>query len=286
MSHGPLLSTEELSIRLGDPDLVVLDCSVNLRQDADSGFVAEPMSAAWEQGHIPGSRYCDLTNDLSDPNSDLRFTMPDAEHFGAAMEAMGVGDDSTVVLYDRRFTMWATRVWWMLRAFGFDNAFVLDGGWRSWSSEGRETATGPTGPARRASFSSAPRPELIATVDHVLAAVDDQGTCIINALSPENHDGSDAVYGPAGHIPGASNVYAVALVDGETHKYRPLAELQAEFAGAGVAAADQPIITYCGGGIAATSDAFVLSMLGYKNVAVYDGSMSEWVLDPARPLEV
>ncbi|MEL7156962.1 MAG: rhodanese-like domain-containing protein [Actinomycetota bacterium] len=101
-------------------------------------------------------------------------------------------------------------------------------------------------------------------------------------MSPENHSGADDSYGRAGHLPGAGNVFAVSLVDRETHRFRPTDELTQLFA---EVPADVPVITYCGGGIAATSDAFVLTeLLGRRDVAVYDGSLSEWVLDDARPL--
>ena len=110
----------------------------------------------------------------------------------------------------------------------------------------------------------------------------DGATCIINALSPEQHRGEDAAYGRRGHIPGAANVYAVDMVDPDTHRYHPLDELRTRFQ---TALERDRAITYCGGGIAATSDAFVLTLLGHPNVAVYDGSLSEWTQDPDAPLE-
>jgi thiosulfate/3-mercaptopyruvate sulfurtransferase len=111
------------------------------------------------------------------------------------------------------------------------------------------------------------------------------GTCVINALSPGNHDGSEEHYGRPGHLPGASNVYALHLLDPHTQCYLPLDQLKALFDE--IASDDKSIVTYCGGGIAATSDAFVLkALLGHDDVSVYDGSLSEWLLDPNRPLEV
>jgi thiosulfate/3-mercaptopyruvate sulfurtransferase len=278
-----LVSTQWLAEHLEDPDLRILECTVNLRP-GPQGFVAEAVRDQWEEGHIPNSAYADLTNDLSDPHSDLRFTMPTPEHFASAMEALGVGDGTRVVLYDRRMTMWATRVFWMLRAFGFDECAVLDGGWRSWTLEERPIGTGPAPVRPAARFRPSPRTGMIASVEEVLAAVGDGATCIVNALSPDNHDGTDTSYGRPGHIPGATNVYAVGLVDPDTQRYLPVQELSAMF---GHLPEEGPVITYCGGGIAATSDAFVLTqLLDRSDVAVYDGSLSEWMRDPARPLEV
>ncbi len=242
------------------------------------------MRQIWADDHIPNSAYADLTFDLSDPRSDLRFTMPTAERFTSAMEDLGVGTGTRVVLYDRRFTMWATRVWWMLKTFGFDNCAVLDGGWTSWVADGFATTSDPAPTRASTTFHAEPRPELIADLERTKAALND-GTCIINALSGSNHDGTDASYGRRGHLPGASNVYAVDLLDPESHRYLPIDQL-AELLGDATRTSG-PIITYCGGGIAATSDAFVLSaLLGKNDVSVYDGSLSEWLLDPNRPLEV
>ncbi|MCP3988411.1 MAG: sulfurtransferase [Actinomycetia bacterium] len=276
-----LVSAAWLGDYLDDPDLRILECTVELKP-APGGYEIQEQSAVWAEGHIPSSAYVDLANDLSDQTSALRFTMPSSEQFAAAMEAVGVGEGTRVVLYDRRMTMWATRVFWMLKAFGFDQCAVLDGGWKNWTGQGRPTTTDPTPIRSQARFAAKPRPQMIASLDRIEAAVGDAGTCIVNSLSPQNHDGTDDGYGRPGHIPGASNVYAVALLDQETHLYRPVDELAALF---DHVPANKPVITYCGGGIAATSDAFVLTeLLGRTDVAVYDGSLSEWLQDPDRPL--
>lgn len=133
-------------------------------------------------------------------------------------------------------------------------------------------------------FRAEPRSDMIADLERMKAALSD-GTCIINALSASNHDGSDASYGRRGHLPGASNIYAVDLIDPESHRYLPIDQLSELFQDEMTATG--PIVTYCGGGIAATSDAFVLTaLLGRTDVSVYDGSLSEWLLDPNRPLEI
>lgn len=280
-----LVDATWLADHLGDDDLVVLDCTVELRPGGSAGYEAVSGRAKWEQACIPGSGFADLVDALSDPDSSLRFTMPTPDRFAAAVAALGVGDESAVVLYDRRFNMWATRMWWMLRTFGFDRAAVLDGGWRAWQAGGHPTAAGRDRPTPApATFTPRPRPGLIASSDDVLNATRTP-TCLVNALSPEQHRGDDDTYGRTGHIPTATNVYAVDLVEPETHVYLPLADLRAHFDRAGIPGdLDEQVITYCGGGIAATSDAFALHRLGHRNVAVYDGSLSEWVTDPDRPM--
>jgi thiosulfate/3-mercaptopyruvate sulfurtransferase len=280
---GYLVETEWLAASLDDPTLRVLECTAILHPLADGGYRAESGLATWASGHIPRSGFADLTGDLSDRTSPLRFMMPPPEQFAAAMGALGVGDGTRVVLYDRAVNMWAARVWWMLRASGFDDAAVLNGGWRKWTLEGRPVSTDPC-PYPPATFVPHPRPQLFADKSAVLAGLGDRATCVVNALTEEQHRGTGGVhYGRPGRIAGSANVAARALVD-STHAYLPLDELRKLFTDSGALASGR-VITYCGGGIAASSDAFVLALLGHENVAVYDASLSEWAADPSLPME-
>jgi len=284
---SPLVSTEWLAARLDEPDIRILDCTVYLHPLPGGDMRAESGRADYEKGHIPGAAFADLIADLSDPESRLRFTLPSPERFAAAMGRLGVGDDSRVVLYAAgapgSSQGWAPRLWWMLRAFGFDRAAVLDGGWRKWLAEGRPVSTEPARhpPAR---FTARPRPGLFVDKTAVRAAMDAADTRLVNALTPEQHAGSGGPhYGRPGRIPGSANVPARDLFDSATGAYRPLPELESLFRAAG--ALDRPkVITYCGGGIAASADALVLTMLGAGDVAVYDASLQEWARDPAMPM--
>jgi thiosulfate/3-mercaptopyruvate sulfurtransferase len=281
-----LVETAWLEAHLDDPDLRILDCSVFIAIDAN-GVRLDSGRGAWMESHIPGSGFADLLQDLSDRNSRLPFMMPAATQFAEAMSRYGVGDATHVVLYDacgdRWAHMWAARVWWMLRACGFDHAAVLNGGWHKWRSEGRPVSTEtPAHPP--AAFIARPRPELWADKREVLATIGDGHQCLVNALTPEDHAGTAVRYGRAGHIPSSVNVPTVALIDPDTHAYLPEAQLRAQFETVGALGRDR-VITYCGGGIAASSDALILTLLGARNVAVYDGSLLEWAADPALPME-
>lgn len=279
-----LVETDWLAAHLGDANLRIFDCTTYLDPHPVTVYVARSGRPDWEQGHIPGSDYLDLQGELSDRSSPLRFTMPSAEQFAAAMSRHGVGDGTRVVLYSVGSVMWAARIWWMLRAFGFDAAAILNGGLDKWKAEGRPLSTEPA-PSRPAHFVARPRPEMIATKAQVAAAIGDPRTSIVNALSGRQHTGEGGVhYGRPGRIAGSVNVPAQGLVDAETKVFLPAGNLAALFAETGADKADK-VITYCGGGIAATADAFVLALLGRDNVAVYDGSLSEWVKDPAAPME-
>lgn len=277
-----LVSTSWLASQLGQDDLRVLDCTVVLAPGPSGRYAVESGRAGWDKAHIPGSALADLAGDLSDPHSPLRFTLPTPERFATAMGALGVGDGMRVVLYDSRLNMWAARMWWMLRVFGFESAAVLDGGWRAWTADGQPTSTdAPHWPPAR--FTPRPRPGLFVGKDEVRTAIDTGRTCVVNALDRAQYRGDTQQYARPGHIPGAANVPAVELVDEATHRYRPMEELQSAFAD--VTGRGDPVITYCGGGIAASSDAFVLHLLGHDDVAIYDNSLSEWAADPSLPME-
>jgi thiosulfate/3-mercaptopyruvate sulfurtransferase len=278
-----LVDTEWLAEHLDDRAVRVLECTVYLHPaDVPGGYRVESGRGRFTQGHIPGAGFADLLEDLSDRGSRLRFMMPPAKQFAEAMGRYGVGEGVRVVLYDRFVNMWAARVWWMLRAFGFDDAAVLNGGWKKWTREGRPVATDDGArPAR--TFVARPRPELIADKAGVLAALHEERACVLNALTEEQHRGGGVTYGRPGRIAGSVNVAARDLVDPETHAYLPPDVLRGKFAAAGALDARR-VVTYCGGGIAAASDAFVLTLLGHDDVAVYDASLSEWAADPALPM--
>lgn len=283
-----LATTGWLAENLSKPTLRILDCTVYLRprEDGKPGYTAVPGIEDWTREHIPGSVYADLPNDLSDRESLLRFMMPPAAQFAAAMETYGVSDDSQVVLYDRAGNMWAARIWWMLRAFGFDNARILDGGWTSWTSEGRPVSS-QTQPPSRGTFTARLRPGLMATKEDVLDAMSAGEGCIVNALNASQHRGEIAPYGRPGRITGSVNVPAMGaggVVDPATQTYQPTTEILRRFESAG-AQLNQRMIAYCGGGIAASSAAFAATMAGFANVAVYDASLSEWAADPTLPME-
>jgi thiosulfate/3-mercaptopyruvate sulfurtransferase len=280
-----LVETEWLATHLEDPGIRLLECTVYLHPaDLPGGFRVESGRAKWAEGHIPGAGFVDLQEELSDRASPLRFMMPPAAQFAEAMGRAGVGDGVRVILYDRAVNMWAARIWWMLRAFGFDEAAVLNGGFRKWTGEGRPLAT-DAGARPPRIFTPRPRPSLIADKAGVLAALGESGACVLNALTEEQHRGTGGNdYGRPGRIAGSVNVAARDLVDPRTHAYLPADVLRAKFEAAGAFGAGR-VVTYCGGGIAASSDAFVLTLLGRDDVAVYDASLSEWANDPALPME-
>lgn len=280
-----LVDVAWLQAHLDDPDLRILDCTVAFELGEGGKLTFFSGRAEWESEHIPGSAFADILSDLSDTASPYQFTLPSASSFARAIARLGVGAGTRVVLYDTTYTMWATRVWWMLHAFGFEDAAVLDGGLTAWKAAGAAVADDAPEIAP-ASFKAALRDGWFVDKHDVRAAVDDStSTCIIDALMPDMYSGAHKPYSRAGHIPGAINVPAVGVVDPDTRLFIDEGELRQRFAPA-LNDPGQSVITYCGGGIAATADAFLLRRLGKDNVAVYDGSMAQWTADEAMPLVV
>lgn len=278
-----LVSTDWLAERLGDPNLRIYDCTTHLLPHPTKAYTVGSGRADYDKGHIPGADFLDLQEELSDPDSEFRFTFPAPELFAAAVGRHGLGDDTEVVLYSTTTPQWASRVWWMLRAFGFDNAKVLDGGLVKWAKEGREISTAPASyPA--ATFTPRPRQGLIVQKEEMLAAIDNGAVCTINALSREQHAGGGRAYGRMGRIAGSTNVPTAELLDPKTTAFLPAADIAAHFAAVGADKSER-VLTYCGGGIAASATALLLFMLGHENVGLYDNSMSEWSNDDSLPME-
>ena len=283
-SSSPLIETAQLAGMLDNAGLRILDCSVSMTIADDGSYTFAGAHADWTQAHVPGSAFVDVLAELADDSSSLPMMLPDEAAFAAVMSRHGVGDDSHVVLYDRSNHAWAARVWWMLRCFGFDNAAVLNGGWRKWQREGRPVSNRAASHPQ-AAFTARRRPELMVDKTDVLEAIGQSETCLINGLSPDEHRGTAKTRFPrSGRIAGSVNVPCESLLDPETHAYLDPDAIRARFEAAG-ALREKRIITYCGGGIAACSDALALTLLGAENVAVYDGSLAEWTADDSLPME-
>ena len=279
-----LVSTDWLAGHLADPDLRILDCTVFLVPDPQITYQVVTGRAEFEKAHIPGAQFADLHNDLSDKSQPYRFMLPSAEHFAAAMGRLGIGDTTRIILYSGNTMWWATRIWWMLRVFGCDNAAVLDGGLQKWKAEGRALEAGPAATAAPRHFTARERPGLMVDKAAMRAAIGDGAVCTINALTPEQHAGAGGVhFGRPGHIAGSTNLPAAHLVDPITNTLRSPAQLREMFGAAG--ALDRKVMLYCGGGIAASADALALVMLGHRDVHLYDASMSEWAVDASLPME-
>lgn len=279
----PLVSTEWLAENLDHPSIRLFDASIHVRARQDeSGFITESGKSAWAEAHIPGANFLEMLADFSDNSRPAPMMMPGVERFSELCGRHGIGDDSIVVIYSAQSMASSARMWWMLRSVGYANAAVLDGGWEKWVSEGRpitsEVKQYP--PARFTAHPS--QPSLWADKDDVLCAIHNPAVCTINALHPDIYSGQVNRYGRPGHIPGSYNVYCNSLVDQEDGTFLPDHELRQRFVDA--RALNRRTIIHCGGGVSAGLGALGMTLLGHMNVAIYDGSMVEWCMNPALPL--
>lgn len=293
MEKIPLIvSTDWLEQRLGDPDLRIIDATTFMDIPADGGPPSvQSGKDSYDEGHIPGAVYADLLNELSDPESALPFMAPPRDHFIKKMTELGIGDDHYTVIYDQGALVensvvaayWASRLAWQMHYEGYENIAILEGGLPKWKEENRPLTAVP-GNYSPATFTGQRRPELLATKEDVRQAMNDDNVILINSLSPEDFRGESNTYPRKGHIPSSVNVFFGLHADQQTKEIHDDADLREPFEKIGALDPDKKVITYCGGGIAATWNALLLNKLGQKNVAVYDGSMNEWASDPSCPL--
>ncbi|MGW0754097.1 sulfurtransferase [Streptomyces sp. NPDC002587] len=271
-SPGPLVGVGWLAQRLAAPGLVIFDASVGAHRGAAH--------------RIPGARPFDLDGDLSDHDAPAPHTMPGAARFTEAMRALGVDDTSTVVVYDGAGIYSSARAWWMLRAMGFDRAAVLDGGLPAWEAAGLPVeATGPAwgkpaaaagGGGPRGSFTARPRPGLLADGATIAAALADPAAAVLDARTRERFAGTAPEPRPGlrgGHMPGAFNL-PFAELQRPDGLMRPAEELRA--AVHALTGGRKRLYFSCGSGVTACVLALGATLAGYRDLAVYDGSWSEW----------
>lgn len=237
----------------------------------------------FEQGHIPGAAFVDLETDLAGPpGQNGRHPLPDADAFGEAMRRCGVSSSRPVVVYDDVSGTSAARAWYLLRHHGHPDVRLLDGGWSWWRRLGGSVETGPGSPAYG---DFRPTSGGLPVVDAVGAAALARDGLLIDARAPERFRGEHEPVDPvAGHVPGAVNIPTARnlVAEGErTGRWRSRDELSAEYRLAIEAGTDVGV--YCGSGVTAAHDVLALELVGVQ-AALYAGSWSEWVTDPARPV--
>jgi thiosulfate/3-mercaptopyruvate sulfurtransferase len=224
-------------------------------------------------GHIPGAVYFDIDK-IADHSTDLPHMMPTPGEFSAAVGTLGIGDGDVVVVYDHSGIFSAPRVWWMLKAMGHETVKVLDGGLPKWKAERRAVETGSVTPGAKF-FTAVAGPERMRDFDAAMNVIKDKSAQMVDARSASRFTGAEAepragVRG--GHMPGAINVpwRTIVAADGTL---KPAAELRNAFAAVDLG---EPIVTTCGSGISAAILMLGLGEIGAKNVALYDGSWTEW----------
>jgi thiosulfate/3-mercaptopyruvate sulfurtransferase len=281
MTQPALISAPALQQALQTPgtDLLVLDCSFDL---ADPGAGQR----AYAAGHLPGARYVSLDDTLSSAKTGRngRHPLPARATFAQAVAALGANTDTLIVAYDNAGGMYAARLWWMLRWAGHAAVSVLDGGIAAWKAANGaiETAT----PAPRAPGQFPLRNSLVATVDYaqLLGLIGSPERLVVDARAPDRYRGENETLDPVGgHIPGAANRFfrGNLAADG---RFRPAAELRAEFTALLGGRAPASVIHQCGSGVTACHNLLAMEVAGLGGAALYPGSWSEWCAQPGAPI--
>jgi len=268
-----LVSTEWLAGQLGSDDLRIVDATYFATDPA-----RDPL-ADYVAGHIPGAVFLDLAS-LADPDSDLPGMVPPPALFAERMRALGLGDDSRIVLYDNAPHRTAARAWWLLTLYGARDVAILDGGLARWTAEGRPLEQGRVTPDPR-EFTVRRDDGAVRDLDGMRANQVSRAEQVVDARSPARFTGAEVDPRPdvaAGHLPGSVNLPYDRLFAADG-RWKRGAELRAVFDAAGVDLA-RPIVTTCGSGVTAAVVLFGARLLGAERTALYDGSWSEWGADP------
>ena len=272
-----LANPDWLAESLSRSGLRIIDCRWRVDGTGRKLFAA---------GHVPGAVHLDWATELVDGDDPLPFQLADPEQFAAAMVRAGVADGMTVVVYDDTHSLYSTRVWWSLRAYGFESVRVLDGGWPGWLASGRPTSTGT--PRRRAATAFTPRldPRRRLSTADVASLVGSGRAVLVDARTPSDYQGQGGPGPRRGHIPGAINL-PVALLARDDSQFFPPADVLGRLVAKRGISRDRRIVTYDGTGIGAAKVAFTLELLGFRDVAVYDAGWPDWAMraDGEHPIE-
>jgi len=278
---APLIAAQALQQALSTlgVDVLVLDCSFDLANPAAG-------RRAHDAGHVPGALYVSLDDTLSGAKTGLngRHPLPTREAFASAMAALGAHDHTSIVAYDNAGGMYAARLWWMLRWAGHAQVSVLDGGYAAWVASGAAVASTPTAPRAPGGFTL--RPALVQAVGYadVLANTQSRERLVVDARAADRFRGENETLDPVGgHIPGAANrLFRLNLaVDG---RFKPAAELRAEWLALLGGMPVSGVINQCGSGVTACHNLLALEAAGLPGAALYPGSWSEWCAQPGAPM--
>ena len=275
-----------LKDRYDRQDIRIYDCTSYLHYtdehpsqpyDVVSGF------DNYRTSHIPNAAFLDLQQSLSDNDSPYRFTIPELQDLADRFKKQGVGDPFHIILYSANGMQWATRIWWMLYAVGYEKVSILNGGFAAWQQAGLPTQDSIT-TCSPGKFEARIRPNIFVGKQRVLEAIADQKTVLLNALTRDLHLGESARYGRPGRIPTSINIPFSNFMKNGLDYIRSASEAQQILAKYGLTP-NTDIVNYCGGGIAATLNAFVMLQLGFSDLQIYDNSMSEWAMDHSLAIE-
>jgi thiosulfate/3-mercaptopyruvate sulfurtransferase len=273
-----MISAEQLAQRLRGPEPPLL---------LDVQFVlGDPPGGRrlYEGSHLPGAVFCDLDTVLAGPVGATggRHPLPDPARLQRDLRALGLRDDSSIVVYDQGIGMGAARAWWVLRWIGHADVAILDGGRPAWEASGGATESGAG--RRQVDGDIHVHPGHMPLLDAQGAAAVARDGVLLDARTAARYRGEAEPIDPvAGHIPGARSLPTGDVLDA-SGRYLPPDELRRRFTTLGVSR-DRPVGTYCGSGVSAVQDVVALTIAGFEP-SLYAGSWSDWITDPDRPIAV
>ncbi|MEP7154655.1 MAG: sulfurtransferase [Betaproteobacteria bacterium] len=273
-----LITTEELSAHLDDPQWIVFDCRHDL-------FDIEKGERVYRENHIPGAHFANMDTELSGEKngSNGRHPLPSPNAFAAFLARHGVGPNSTIVAYDDVGGQFASRLWWMARWIGLRNVNLLDGGIQKWIAENRPLSKNVPVP-QPVALRAEPDALMLWSAPEVQAHIGDSQFALIDARAAERYRGEVEPIDPvAGHIPGALNRFFKQNLNAD-QTMRPAEELAREFESLANGVAPENTVHQCGSGVTACMNIFAMEYAGLKGAKLYAGSWSEWVSDPSRPV--
>lgn len=259
-------------------DILAVDCRYSLSEPSAG-------AQAYAQGHIPTAVYADLGTLLSGPGTGMngRHPLPDPQLFADGMAAFGANDDTLIVAYDAGDSMFAARLWWLLRWIGHETVRVLNGGLQAWIDEGHPLST-ETPESPRGTLGLRRRAMPTVTYTDVLANVESQERRLVDARSPDRYRGENETIDPeGGHIPGALNRFFKDNVD-PSGRFKPASQLREEFGALLSGTPPERVVHQCGSGVTACHNLLAMEIAGLEGGALYPGSWSEWCRQRGAPI--
>ena len=278
-----IVEPEYVHERLTTKNFRVIDCTVYFELKKVGASTIYSGHADYLNRHIPGAAYLHMVDDLSDQNNKIPFSIINQETLNRTLSEIGIHKDDEIILYGSGFHMAITRAWWVLKISGLNNIKIMNGGWDAWQerkfpvSSGKETFT-------KSSFNGHRDDSVILDKEQVKAATKNDDFLLVNALTRKQFSGGGTHYGRPGRIPESINIPALEILDHNTGKFSPKEKMQQQLKL--ILESKKSIISYCGGGIAATTVYFALKIFGKEDIFLYDNSLLEWSNDQNLPMEL